>query len=298
MSKFSSLALLLSGILTTTNVLAQDAMNHDDHHAHGQDHGPMHHDQEEQGHQQHQQHQHHQAPPTGVVPELTDQDRSAAFIDSPGHTVHDQAISYYVLLDRLEWQDADEGTGFHWDLDGWVGGDINRLWLRSEGQRTDGVTEEAELQLLYGHAISPWWDLVVGARQDFEPSSPQTWAAIGVQGMPLYALELEATAYVGEGGQTAVGLEAEYDILFTNRLKLQPVLELDLHGRNDPQRGIGAGLSSSEFGLRLRYEVLREFAPYVGMTWQRLHGNTANLARAANEDRHEARWVAGVRFWF
>jgi copper resistance protein B len=100
-----------------------------------------------------------------------------------GHQVHDSGINSFFLLDQLEYQDADEGSTLAWDASGWVGGDINRLWVRSEGERTNGVTEDAELQLLYGRSVSPWWDVVAGVRQDFKPESPQTWAAFGIQGM-------------------------------------------------------------------------------------------------------------------
>jgi copper resistance protein B len=140
--------------------------------------------------------------------------------------------------------------------------------------------------------------VVSGVRQDFKPGAPQTWAALGVQGMALYNLETKATAFMGEGGQTAVRLEGDYDILLTNRLILQPKAELNVYGQNDPQRGIGSGLSSTEAGLRLRYEIRREFAPYLGVTWNRTYGKTADYANAEGEDRSEARLVLGVRLWF
>ena len=138
-----------------------------------------------------------------LIPALTDSDRAAVFTSHAGHQVHDSAINTYFLADKLEWQDADNGSTLAWDLSGWIGGDIDRLWLRSEGERTNGKTEDAEIQALWGHAISPWWDVVTGVRQDFKPGDPQTWAAFGVQGMALYNFETEATAFIGEGGQTA-----------------------------------------------------------------------------------------------
>lgn len=150
----------------------------------------------------------------------------------------------------------------------------------------------------WGHAISPWWDVVSGVRQDFKPGAPQTWAAFGLQGMALYNFEAEATAFIGEAGQSAIRFEGDYDILLTNRLILQPTAELNVYGKNDPQRGIGSGLSNTEAGLRLRYEIRREFAPYIGVTWNRTYGNTADYAREDGEDRSEARLVIGVRMWF
>lgn len=232
------------------------------------------------------------------IPALTDADRAAVFTSHAGHQVHDSAINTYFLADKLEWQDADDASTLAWDLSGWIGGDIDRLWLRSEGERSNGKTEDAEIQALWGHAISPWWDVVTGVRQDFKPGAPQTWAAFGLQGMALYNFEAEATAFLGENGQSAVRLEGDYDILLTNRLILQPTAELNVYGKNDPQRGIGSGLSNTELGLRLRYEIRREFAPYIGVTWNRSYGNTADYAREEGEDRSEARLVLGVRLWF
>ncbi|WP_085712573.1 MULTISPECIES: copper resistance protein B [unclassified Pseudomonas] len=232
------------------------------------------------------------------ISKLTDADRAAVFTSHAGHQVHDSVINTYFLADKLEWQNGDDANTLAWDLSGWIGGDIDRLWLRSEGERSNGKTEDAEIQALWGHAISPWWDVVSGVRQDFKPGAPQTWAAFGLQGMALYNFEAEATAFLGENGQSAVRLEGDYDILLTNRLILQPTAELNVYGKNDPQRGIGTGLSNTEAGLRLRYEIRREFAPYIGVTWNRTYGNTADYAREEGEDRSEARLVLGVRLWF
>lgn len=234
---------------------------------------------------------------TPIAP-VTDANRAAVYQSAKGHTVHDEAANYFLLFDQLEWQDADNGSVLNWDVNGWVGGDIDRLWIRSEGERTNGKTESAELQALWGHSISPWWDLVGGVRQDFKPGSPQTWAAFGLQGLALYNFEAEATAFLGEGGQTGLRLEGDYDILLTNRLILQPTAEVNFYGQSDPQRGIGSGLSETEVGIRLRYEIRREFAPYIGVTWNRSYGNTADFAHEEGEDRSEARLVLGVRMWF
>lgn len=232
------------------------------------------------------------------VPALTDADREAVFIDAKGHTVHDKAINSLFVLDRLEWQNARDGSALSWEFNGWVGGDVDRLWIRSEGERIAGKLEDAEIQALWGHAITPWWDLVGGIRQDFKPGAPQTWGAFGIQGLALYNFEVEATAFVGENGQTAARLEGEYDILITNRLILQPAAEMNFYGQSDGARGVGAGLSSTEVGLRLRYEIRREFAPYIGVTWNRSYGSTANYARDAGESRNETRFLVGVRMWF
>ncbi len=232
------------------------------------------------------------------IPVLTDADRAAVYNAPGGHVVHDSGIHSLLLINQLEWQDGEGDGALNWDIKGWVGGDIDRLWLRSEGERSAGRTESAEVQALWGHAISPWWDFVGGVRQDFKPGNGQTWAAFGAQGMALYNFEAEATLFVGQAGRTAARLEGDYDILLTNRLILQPTAELNFYGRNDPQRGVGSGLSDSELGLRLRYEVRREFAPYVGVTWNRSYGQTAQYARDEGEDTRQLRWVVGLRLWF
>lgn len=232
------------------------------------------------------------------IPVLTAADRAAVFSSAEGHSMHDQAINWLLLVDQLEWQDADQGASLSWEANAWIGGDIDRLWLRTEGERSNGVTQSAELQALWGHAISPWWELVSGVRQDFKPGAAQTWAAFGVQGMPLYNLESQLTAYLGEGGQSALRFKSDYDILLTQRLVLQPTAELNLYGKNDAARSIGSGLADTEVGLRLRYEIRREFAPYIGVTWHRAYGTAADYAREEGEARSEARFVMGVRLWF
>lgn len=269
---------------------------------HGQmDHGAMDHSQMNHGQMDHGGQDKAQSPGYGSrtpIPVPTEADRAAAFPQLPPHHMHVGGINSLFLVDKLEYQDADDASVLNWDASGWIGGDVNRFWFRSEGERANGKTEEAEIQALYGRAISPWWELVGGVRQDFKPGSPQTWAAFGVQGMPLYGLETEATAFLGENGQSALRLEGEYDILLTNRLILQPTVEANLYGRNDHERSVGSGLGNTEVGLRLRYEIVPQFAPYVGVTWNRNYGNTADFASEEGEDNDEARFVAGIRLWF
>ncbi|GAB3384718.1 copper resistance protein B [Lysobacter fragariae] len=235
-------------------------------------------------------------------PALTDADRAAAFPDLGGHDMgnhmDDDPFVWMVLVDRLEWQKSDDARTLAWDTKAWFGHDDNRLWLRSEGEREHDRTENADIEALWGKPVSPWWDVLFGVRHDFEPGPSQTWAAIGVQGMAPYKFEVEATAYLGEHGQTAAQLEVEYDLLLTNRLILQPRIEATLHGRDDEARGIGSGLSEADAGLRLRYEIRREFAPYVGVEWSRRFGTTADFARAAGDGIEDTRFVAGVRIWF
>lgn len=236
--------------------------------------------------------------PITPIPALTDADRAAAVPPTGGHTVHDNSIQSFHLLDRLEGWNADEGTGVGWEAVSWIGTDLNRLWLRSEGERIDGTTESADIEVLYGRSIATWWDVVAGVRHDFGEGPSQTFAAIGVMGLAPYKYEVEATAYVGQSGQTAARLEAEYDTLFTNRLILQWQAEADLYGKDDARRGIGSGLSTIEAGLRLRYEFTRKFAPYVGVVRERAFGGTGDYRRGQFDDIDDTRFVAGVRIWF
>lgn len=236
--------------------------------------------------------------PRTPIPALTPEDRIAAFPEVSGHAAHDRSRHSYWLVDRFEAGQSHGDTVLDWKSSGWIGGDINRLWLRSEGASADGRVERGDLEVLGGHAISPWWDLVAGVRHDFGEGPSQTFAAVGVTGLAPYKIELEATAYLGTSGQTAARIEASYDTLLTNRLILQWHAEADLYGKDDERRGIGAGLSTLEGGVRLRYEITRQFAPYIGLTWERAFGGTADLRRDHLEDVSDTRLVAGVRVWF
>ncbi len=237
-------------------------------------------------------------PPKEPIPPLTNADRAAAFpTDVEGHTVHDRKLMSFVLFDQLEWQGTASG-GINLENTSWFGGDINRLWVRAEAESDDGRVEAAFVHALYGRSFSRWWDVVAGVRQDVRPGDPQTWAAFGVQGLAPYWFEVEATAYVGAGARTHARFEVEYDLLLTNRLILQPLVELEVYGKDDPERGLGAGLSSVECGLRLRYEIRRELAPYVGATWDSKLFGTADFARAEGNRTSAARLAFGLRTWF
>lgn len=213
----------------------------------------------------------------------------------PVHEMLEDPFNRSVLFDVLELRDSDD---LSWDASAWLGHAFNRLAIRTEGERVDSGTERAELELLWSHSFARWWDVVAGARADFEPGPSRNWGTFGIQGLAPYRFELEATAYVGEGGYTAARFEGEYELLITSRLILQPQLELNWYGQSDPERRIGSGLSSVEAGLRLRYEFRREVAPYVGLVRERLVGSTADLARADGLDPEDTSLVAGIRLRF
>lgn len=236
--------------------------------------------------------------PLTPIPPLTDADRAAAFPDVEGHTLQDNTLHAFVLFDQLEWQAIETGGGLNWDAKGWLGRDRDRLWFRTEGQAEDGRLGDAEAHLLYGRAFARWWEMVVGLRQDVRPGPSQSWLAFGVQGLATYWFDIEATVYLSDAGQTAARLEAEYELLLTNRLVLQPLIEVDLYGKSNAARRIGAGVSDVDVGLRMRYEFRREFAPYIGVTWGRTFGGTTDFAEAAGETPAGLRFVAGLRLWY
>jgi copper resistance protein B len=236
------------------------------------------------------------------APPITDADRAAAFPDLAAmhveHAMLDDPLNKLVLLDRFETQTTDGGTMQRWDLETWVGKSLTKVWVRTEGERLSGDTQRAELELLWGKSFARWWELVAGARSDFEPGPTQNWAAVGVRGTAPYRIDLEATAYVGDGGRAALRVKSHYELLVTNKLILQPLAELNWYAQRDAARGLGAGLSDAEIGLRLRYEVKREVAPYVGLVAERKLGGTADFARAAGHDPSDTRLVAGIRLRF
>ncbi len=212
--------------------------------------------------------------------------------------MEDDPLLLTVILDQLEMRDVGGDNTLSWDGQGWLGRDLHKIWFKTDGERTAGSTDEAELQFLYSKVIARYWDFQLGVRHDFKPSPSRSWAAIGFKGLAPYFFDIDAAAFIGESGRTALRFEAEYELLFTQRLILTPDIEINLYGQNDPDAGIGAGLSDLEAGLRLRYEIRREFAPYIGVNWSRLFGNTADFARIAGEKSSETQLVIGLRAWF
>jgi len=212
--------------------------------------------------------------------------------------MEDDPLLLTVILDQLEMRDVGGDNTLSWDGQGWLGRDLHKIWFKTDGERTAGSTDEAELQFLYSKVIARYWDFQLGVRHDFKPSPSRSWAAIGFKGLAPYFFDIDAAAFIGESGRTALRFEAEYELLFTQRLILTPDIEINLYGQNDPDAGIGAGLSDLELGLRLRYEIRREFAPYIGVNWSKLFGNTADFARIAGEKSSETQLVIGLRAWF
>ncbi len=217
--------------------------------------------------------------------------------DVQEHAVHDNSVNFLVLLDQLEWQIGAGSRRVSWDTKGWIGRDINRLWFRTEGEGEADRLVGSQAHVLYGRAFARWWEIVAGIRQDVRPGPAQTWAAIGVQGLAPFWFDVEATAYVGASGRTHFRIETEYELLVTNRLVAQPLVEIEIYGKDDVDHGFAAGLSTGDAGIRLRYEFHRQVAPYIGVTWHRKFFGTANLARQSGEPTADTRLVIGARLW-
>lgn len=209
----------------------------------------------------------------------------------------DEHRFWAVLGDRVEY-DEDTEAGVY-DVQAWYGTTYNRLTAKLEGDVADGRLEESQSELFWSRAFSGYFDTQVGVRFDqYDEGENREWLALGVQGLAPYWFEVDLTAYIGDQGRTALSLEAEYDLLLSQRLILQPRTEINAYGKRDTANGIGDGLSDIALGMRLRYEFSRQFAPYVGVEWSRKFGDTADFARAADASVRDTAYVLGVRFWF
>lgn len=205
------------------------------------------------------------------------------------------AIFAHALFDQAEGRLGDR---FRWDGQGWVGGDYDKLWVKTEGLVDRGRIEEGQHEVLYDRAITTFFDAQAGIRADLDSGPSREWAALGIQGLAPYFLDVEATAYLGDDGRTAARFRLSYDLLLTQRLILQPEAELDLYGRSDPARHVGAGLSDIDAGLRLRYEISRKLAPYAGLGYHGTFGGTADQARRDGENTADLRLIVGIRAWY
>lgn len=204
-----------------------------------------------------------------------------------------------IIFNLAEVQIRDGKDGYRWDGEGWFGGDINRLTIKTEGSGAfrEGV-DSAEVQALYSRAVGPYFNLQAGVRHDFQPTPNRTYATIGFEGLAPYMFDVEGAAFLSNKGDLLGRLEGYYDQRITQRLILQPRVELNLSAQDVPENRLGAGLTDAELGLRLRYEIAREFAPYIGISYEAKTGRTADFARADGKDATSTSFVAGVRFWF
>lgn len=204
-----------------------------------------------------------------------------------------------VMLDLAELRIRAGREGYRWNGEAWIGGDIDRFWVKSEGEGLFGEkVESAEVQALYSRAIDPYWNLQGGIRQDLGAGPGRTYATLAIEGLAPYWFEVEGALFLSDKGDLLARAEVSYDQRVTQDLVLQPRVELNLAAQDMPANRIGAGLSDAELGLRLRYERVREFAPYLGISWERRFGRTADFARAHGEDAGDLNFVFGVRAWF
>lgn len=242
------------------------------------------------------------APPPVPDDHYADRQYPAAAIDAAYRRMMQEQggqTFYQVSANLAEYQASRDHDGYRWDAEAWFGGDINRAELRSEGTGTiDQGTENAEVQALYSRAIGPWFNLEAGVRQDITPKPARTYATIGIEGLAPYMAQTEARLFVSTRGEVLARLEGWYDQRVTQRIVLQPRVELNFSAQDAPRRRIGSGLYDAELGLRLRYEITRRFAPYVGVSYEAQTGRTADYTRAAGKDPTSTSFVAGARFWF
>jgi copper resistance protein B len=212
---------------------------------------------------------------------------------------HGNVPAYRVLVDRLEAQARDGTDRYLFDAQAWYGGDIDKLWLKVEGDGDfGGKFEKAELRALWSHAIGPWFDLQAGVRYGVGPGEDRGHLALGVQGLAPYWIELDAAAFLSERGDVTARIEAEHDVRITQRLIMQPRAEADLALQDIPGQRIGSGLTAAAVGVRLRYQVTPLLGPYLGIEYDRAFGDTRSLKAAANEDLGGLGAVAGIRAWF
>lgn len=219
---------------------------------------------------------------------------SAAPFGSP---IDDEHVWAHLTFDQLEWRLGSENS-LHWDGEAWMGTDTHRLWLKSEGDVQDGKMSDGQHEVLYDTPLSTYFDVQAGLRYDLDQRTGRGWGVIGIEGLAPYFFHVAATAYVSDAGHYGAKFSGSYDLLITQRLILQPAVELNLYTKSDPKRSVGSGLSNLDTGLRLRYEITRKFAPYIGVSYEKQFGQTGRLAAAAGENTDVLRFAAGVRFWF
>jgi copper resistance protein B len=220
-----------------------------------------------------------------------------SFANLPGNKMNDQMRFGRVLLNKFEYATGDGESGQNIDAEAWYGNDYNKAWFKAEGEWRGGRLQSLRNEALWDRTFAPFWSTQFGIRHDTGGGDSRNWLAFGVRGLAPYWFDTEATAY-WSGGTLAARFDVRYELLFTQRLILEPQVEGDLYSRSDADRGLGSGLSDLELGLRLRYEIRRQFAPYVGVTWNRKLGGTADYARSRGERNKTTQLVAGVRIWF
>jgi len=212
----------------------------------------------------------------------------------------DNRIFYHLLFDQLEGRTNGPDNEFRWDGEGWIGTDMDKLWFKSEGFVEHGRMTDGDQEALYDRPIPHlrYFDLQAGVRYDLDSDPGRTWGAIGIEGLTPYFFEFAPTFYFSNRGFFAGRVEGSYDILITNRLIAQPQFELNFYSKSNRSRGVGSGLSDLDTGLRIRYEINRKFAPYIGFAYTQTFGDTAKFTREDGGIVHDPRFIYGVRVWY
>jgi copper resistance protein B len=206
----------------------------------------------------------------------------------------DDPLLASLIVDQLEWR---EGDTLVWDSEAWIGKDRDKLWFKSQGERSDGVTDEFETQTLYHRAISPFWNLQTGWRGDWQPEKRRSWFALGLAGLAPGFIETELTAFIADG-RLAARLESSYEMNLSQRFILVPKLEANWYSDDEPSNERGDGVTDLEIGLRLHYQIRPELMPYVGLSYTALYGDTGDFAEASGERDRDLQALAGLSFWF
>lgn len=282
---------ILAALAITAAVTPAVAQQMDPHAGHGEDHQPP-------------------VPPSGSPPEaaFSGPRHAADLVFDPAamagareqlRAEHGAMKASGVLFDRLEMPIGGNGGDYVWKAQAWYGGDHDKIRIKSEGEGSfDGGADESEVQALWSRAVTTWFDLQAGVRYDWRPEPDRGYLVLGLQGLMPYRFEVDAAAFLSEDGDLSARFEAEYDLLITQRLILRPGTEVKLALQDVPELGLGRGINGVEVGLRLRYEVAPQFAPYAGLQWERKLGQAADLARLAGDSTADLFMSAGVNFWF
>jgi copper resistance protein B len=214
--------------------------------------------------------------------------------------VEDNMIIWHLLFDELEGRTNGSQNEFRWDGEGWVGTDMNKLWFKSEGFVENGIATDGDAEVLYDRPIPflRFLDAQAGVRYDLDSNPGRTWGAIGIEGLAPYFFQFAPTFYFSNQGRFAGRVTGSYDLLITQRLIAQPQFEINFYSKEERSRGVGSGLSDLDTGLRIRYEITRKVAPYIGMAYTQTFGEAAQFTREEGGIVHDPRFIFGVRVWY
>lgn len=205
--------------------------------------------------------------------------------------------TYHAFRLETDYGAGQDGPVASWDFDGWIGTDENKLWLKSEGENSDGITEQAEFWALYSRNVAEFWDLQAGIRHDTQPHST-SYVVVGIEGLAPYFVETEVHLFVSDECDVSARLRREHDLLLTQRQIFQPYVEINLSAQDVEEQEIGAGFTEGEIGLQTRYEFTRKFAPYIDVRYERKFGETSSIVKSNGKDNDNVVGSIGLRLMF